>query len=144
MKAKNILSIPFFVIIIYSLSSCCKDGDCKDDFRNQYVGTYITQVVEVRNLYHDTTKQYSVILKIEKVRKIELSIDYGNIDVVGCEKTDQCKHPKEKICFSNDQTPDYLIGGSIEGTRLNYYKEIDLRSVDNQPYYTKYYTGIKQ
>lgn len=154
MKKYHILFTVFSFMTLYFLSSCCKDGDCKKDYRDKYVGTYITKVTVVYNGYsfytHDTIFTDSIVYQeISKYKDSLLSIKYEllglNHDTVHCEESTSCYSSKALCLYRwNHFDWDDHISGYIYGIDLHFEKLKNVPPVDRAPAYTYYFHGIKQ
>jgi hypothetical protein len=144
MKKYHILLAAFMVIMLYLLSSCCKDGDCKKDFRDKYVGTYQTHFTDVTNhryFLNDTTIKDSIITQeIQKIGKSNLSIKYA---YYGHEMIDTVVAYESGMIFYNN-LPDRKIHGNINYPNLYYEKDFQTNTVTNVPIAKSYFHGIKQ
>ena len=144
MKKNHILLTVFIVIALYSLSSCCKDGDCKKDFRDKYVGTYQTHFTDVTNhryFLNDTTIKDSIITQeIQKIGQWNLSIKYA---YYGHEMIDTVVANESGMIFYNN-LPYRKIHGNINYPNLYYEKDFNIFTPTNVPIAKSYFHGIKQ
>jgi hypothetical protein len=144
MKKNHILLAVFIVIALYSLSSCCKDGDCKKDFRDTYVGTYQTHFTDVTNqryFLNDTTIKDSIITQeIQKIGQWNLSIKYA---YYGHVMIDTVVAYESGMIFYNN-LPYRKIHGNINYPNLYYEKDFNIFTPTNVPIAKSYFHGIKQ